>query len=125
MLSNLKYLWSPYSTLSFSSHNGFLKVIQKKVEVEGTFLCNPFLASALVKQTQHTIFYIDQGSTIQTSFASTLLSLERLFQNFASADAWKLSSSFQAKCVWDQFILMLSFSLNSFSPSLTFLHYSP
>lgn len=117
MLFNLKCLWSPYCALPFSSHRSSLRLIWKKVEVEGIFLHEPPLISALAGK-QDVNFLIDPGSTTQVSFASTPLSLERQFQNLVSTDAWKLSSIFQAKCVWDQLILMFFF--NSFSPSLTF-----
>lgn len=89
------------------------------MEVEGIFLHEPPLISALARK-QNVNFFIDSGSITQVTSASTLLSLDGQFQNLVSADAWKLSSIFQAKCVWDQLILMFSFIFNSFSPSLTF-----
>lgn len=117
MLFNLKCLWSPYCALPFRSRRSSSRIIWKKVDVEGIFLHGPPLISALAGKWD-VDFLIDPGSTTQVSFAPTPLSLERQFQNLVSADAWELSSIFQAKCVWDQLILMFPF--NSFSLSLTF-----
>lgn len=97
----------------------FKDYLEEKVKGEGIFLLEPPVTSALGGNQDVTIF-VDPGKTTEVSSVSTLLSPERQFQSLVSADAWKLSSIFQAKCVWDQLILMFSFIFNSFSPSLTF-----